>query len=254
MKSKPTKPLDALDWRILEELQSNARLTLSELGQRIGLSQPAVSERLKRLESRGVIQGYSARINYQAVGLDLLAIVRIKTTFEELQSCLKLFASMPEVLEVHRVTGEDCLILKVIVPQAARLASVIDRLAKYGSVSTSIVLSSTPPRAHHSQSARRGWRGRTPDRPACARFYTLALGALLLLVARLFGLITITARLTRLLAATADGAMLTFTIIVLCLLGSLTTLFRDTLTLTTLILTAVLLVRHKLTLIILRST
>jgi Lrp/AsnC family leucine-responsive transcriptional regulator len=145
MKSKRSEHLDALDWCIIEQLQSDGRVTLSELGKRVGLSQPAVSERVKRLESCGVIEGYSARINFQAVGLDLLAIARVKTTFEKLQSCLKLFASMPEILEVYRVTGEDCFILKVIVPRAVQLESVIDRLAKYGSVTTAIVLSTTRP-------------------------------------------------------------------------------------------------------------
>jgi Lrp/AsnC family leucine-responsive transcriptional regulator len=145
MQSKRTERLDTTDWRIIEELQLDGRVPLATLGKRIGLSQPAVSERVKRLESLGVIEGYAARVNFQAVGLDLLAIARIRTTFEKLQACLKLFASMPEILEVHRVTGEDCLILKVLVPRAAQLESVIDRLAKYGSVTTSIVLSSVRP-------------------------------------------------------------------------------------------------------------
>jgi Lrp/AsnC family leucine-responsive transcriptional regulator len=92
-----------------------------------------------------VIEGYSARINYQAVGLELLAIVRVRTSFEKLQACLKLFAAMPEILEVFRVTGEDCLVLKVVVPRAAQLQTVVDRLAKHGSVTTSIVLSSLSP-------------------------------------------------------------------------------------------------------------
>jgi Lrp/AsnC family leucine-responsive transcriptional regulator len=145
MNSRHSGRLDAIDWRIIEALQLNARISLATLGRHIGLSQPAVSERVKRLESLGVIEGYSARINYQAVGLDLLAIVRVKTSFEKLQSCLKLFAAMPEILEVFRVTGEDCLVLKVVVPRAAQLQSVVDRLAKYGSVTTSIVLSSLSP-------------------------------------------------------------------------------------------------------------
>jgi hypothetical protein len=96
--------------------------------------------------------------------------------------------------------------------------------------------------------------GRTPDRPACARFYSVGLGALILLVARLSALITITACLTRLLATTANRAVLTFTILVLCLLVSLTTLFLTTLALTALILAALFLVRHKHILIIFRST
>ncbi|MFL6602590.1 MAG: Lrp/AsnC family transcriptional regulator [Steroidobacteraceae bacterium] len=145
MKPKRAGRLDRVDWRIIEELQNDGRMSLSSLGKRVGLSQPAVSERVKRLESVGVIEGYAARINFHAVGLDLLAIARVKTTFEKLQACLKLFKAMPEILEVHRVTGEDCLILKLLVPRAEQLESVIDRLAKYGSVTTSIVLSSLPP-------------------------------------------------------------------------------------------------------------
>jgi Lrp/AsnC family leucine-responsive transcriptional regulator len=145
MKSKHIERLDIIDWRIIEELQLDGRVPLSTLGRKVGLSQPAVSERVKRLESTGVIDGYAARINFHAIGLDLLAIARVKTTFERLQACLKVFTSMPEILEVHRVTGEDCFILKVLVPRASQLESVIDRLAKYGSVTTSIVLSSMRP-------------------------------------------------------------------------------------------------------------
>ena len=156
MKSKRVERLDMLDWRIIEELQLDGRVPLSTLGRRVGLSQPAVSERVKRLESAGVIDGYAARINFHAIGLDLLAIARVKTTFEKLQACLKVFASMPEILEVHRVTGEDCFILKVIVPRASQLESVVDRLAKYGSVTTSIVLSSRRPMpvTHRTTAAR----------------------------------------------------------------------------------------------------
>ena len=145
MKSRRARPLDAFDWQIVEALQLDARSSLSLLGKRIGLSQPAVSERVKRLEAAGIIEGYTARINYHAVGLDLLAIVRLKTTFDKMPLCLRLFSSMPQILEVHRVTGEDCFVLKVIVPRAAQLESVVDRLAKHGSVTTSIVLSSQRP-------------------------------------------------------------------------------------------------------------
>lgn len=145
MNSKGAHSLDAIDWRLIEELQVDARVPLSRLGKRVGLSQPAISERVRRLEAAGVIEGYTARINYQAVGLDLLAVVRVKTTFDKLQPCIRMFASMPEILEVYRVTGEDCFVLKVIVARAQQLESVIDQLAKHGSVTTSIVLSSQSP-------------------------------------------------------------------------------------------------------------
>jgi len=145
MKSKPRYELDKLDWRIIEQLQVNSRKPLAQMGREIGLSQPAISERVKRLEQSGVIEGYSARVNAHAVGLDLVAFARLQTSFQHLKACYRLFASMPEILEVHRVTGEDCFFLKVIVPRAAELELVVDRLAKYGSVKTSIVLSSTTP-------------------------------------------------------------------------------------------------------------
>jgi len=145
MKKSSRVELDKLDWRIVEQLQVNSRKALAQLGREIGLSQPAISERVKRLESKGVIEGYSARVNTQALGLDLIAFARLKTSFQFLKPCLQLFASIPQIIEVHRVTGEDCFILKVIVPRAADLESIIDRMAKYGSVTTSIVLSSTPP-------------------------------------------------------------------------------------------------------------
>jgi Lrp/AsnC family leucine-responsive transcriptional regulator len=145
MKSRRDKTLDAIDWKLIEALQIDARTSLSALGKTVGLSQPAVSERVKRLESLGIIEGYSARINYTLIGLDLLAIIRVKTTFDKLPACLKYFSATPEILEVYRVTGEDCLILKVVVARASQLEVIVDKIAKYGSATTSIVLSSRPP-------------------------------------------------------------------------------------------------------------
>jgi Lrp/AsnC family transcriptional regulator, leucine-responsive regulatory protein len=145
MKTKRHNNLDSIDWKLLEALQVDARTSLSTLGRRVGLSQPAVSERVKRLESLGIIEGYTARINHHLIGLDLFAIIRVKTTIEKLQACLRAFKHMPEVLEVHRVTGEDCLVLKVIVARASQLEPIVDKIAKFGSVTTSIVLSSQPP-------------------------------------------------------------------------------------------------------------
>ena len=105
--------LDRLDLSILEALQDNARTPLSEVGRRIGLSQPATSERVKRLEERGIIAGYGARIDPAALGLGMMAIIRLKTTHEHIKPALRAFAEMPHVIEVHRMTGEDCFLLKV---------------------------------------------------------------------------------------------------------------------------------------------
>ncbi|WP_108661791.1 Lrp/AsnC family transcriptional regulator [Acuticoccus kandeliae] len=138
------QPLDRIDIAILEALQENARTPLSELGRRIGLSQPAMSERVKRLEERGVIAGYGARIDPAALGLGMMAIIRVRTTHEWIKPCLARFAEMPHVIEVHRMTGEDCFLLKVIVPSPGELETIVDAIARFGAVTTSLVLRSEP--------------------------------------------------------------------------------------------------------------
>jgi Lrp/AsnC family transcriptional regulator, leucine-responsive regulatory protein len=108
--------LDPTDIAIIEVLQEDGRIAMSELGRRIGLSQPATSERGKRLEERGVIAGYGARIDPVALRLGMMAIIRLRTTHENILTCLKQFSEMPQVMEVLRPTGEDCFLLKVLVP------------------------------------------------------------------------------------------------------------------------------------------
>lgn len=136
--------LDRLDVAILEALQENARMPLSEVGRRIGLSQPATSERVKRLEERGIIVGYGVRIDPAALGLGMMAIVRLKTTHEHIKPALRAFGEMPHVIEVHRMTGEDCFLLKVIVPTPGQLETIVDSIARFGAVTTSLVLRSEP--------------------------------------------------------------------------------------------------------------
>ncbi|MBS7545980.1 Lrp/AsnC family transcriptional regulator [Ancylobacter oerskovii] len=138
--------LDDRDLDILEALQEDGRLPLSELGRRIGLSQPAVSERVKRLEERGVIAGYGARIDLAAVGLRMTAIIRLKTAHEHIRACLDAFDDLPYVVEVHRVTGNDCFVLKAIVPAPEYLAVIVDAIGRFGEVTTSLVLRSEPAR------------------------------------------------------------------------------------------------------------
>ncbi|MBC8725677.1 Lrp/AsnC family transcriptional regulator [Paraburkholderia sp. 31.1] len=146
MKTKPVT-LDRLDWRILEVLQRNARVTNTQLGKQIGLSQPAVTARIRRLEERGVIEGYAARINPGLVGRGIAAIVRIRTTHAEIERCLSAFEAMPEIVEAHRITGEDCFIVRIVVEEMAQLETAIDALARFGPVATSVVLASYPPKA-----------------------------------------------------------------------------------------------------------
>lgn len=143
----PTHNLDRLDIAILEALQENARTPLSEVGRRIGLSQPATSERVKRLEERGIILGYGARVDAAALGLGMMAIVGIKTTHEHIKPALLAFAEMPHVVEVHRITGKECFLLKVLVPTPGQLETIVDTIARFGAVTTSLVLRSEPVKA-----------------------------------------------------------------------------------------------------------
>jgi Lrp/AsnC family transcriptional regulator, leucine-responsive regulatory protein len=143
---KANGALDRIDHAILEALQADGRASLSELGRRIGLSQPAMSERVKRLEERGVITGYGARVDPRALGLGTAAIIRLKTTHAHIVACLKQFAAMPEIIEVHRVTGEDCFILRALVPVPEDLERIVDTLGRFGAVTTNVVLRSEPPK------------------------------------------------------------------------------------------------------------
>lgn len=149
-KPKPKRPksvaLDETDHAILAILQDDGRLSLSELGRRIGLSQPAMSERVRRLEESGVITGYGARLDPRVLGLSTAAIIRLRTTHEHIRACLDRFASMPEVIEVHRCTGEDCFIVRALVPSPGDLERIVDALGRYGVVTTSVVLRSESPK------------------------------------------------------------------------------------------------------------
>ncbi|MHA6838815.1 Lrp/AsnC family transcriptional regulator [Ralstonia pseudosolanacearum] len=112
----------------------------------IGLPQPAVAARIKRLEEQGVIEGYGARINPGFVGRGISAIVRIRTTHAQIKQCLSAFDAMPEIVEAHRITGEDCFMVRMVVAEMTQLEMAIDALARFGPVTTSVVLASYPPK------------------------------------------------------------------------------------------------------------
>lgn len=140
-----TRPeLDPTDVAILEILQDDGRISVSELGRKIGLSQPATSERVKRLEERGILAGYRAVVDPASLGLGMMAVIRLRTTHEHIKACLKQFSEMPQVIEVLRLTGEDCFHLKVVVPSPTDLESIVDSIARHGTVTTAIVLRSEP--------------------------------------------------------------------------------------------------------------
>jgi Lrp/AsnC family leucine-responsive transcriptional regulator len=141
-------PLDGTNQKLLAELQDDARLSLAELGRRVGLSSPAVAERLARLESEGCITGYRTDIDAKALGYSLSAIIRIRPAARQLQRVAELARTSSEVVECHRVTGEDCFFAKAHVRSIEHLEELIDRFTPYGQTTTSIIQSSpVPPRA-----------------------------------------------------------------------------------------------------------
>ena len=137
--------LDDTNRRLLAELQDDARLSLAELGRRVGLSSPAVAERVARLERDGVITGYRATIDPRALGLALSTVIRIRPAPGRLANVAELAQRTPEVIECRRITGEDCYILLAHVRDVLHLEDVIDRFAVLGQTTTSIVQSSPVP-------------------------------------------------------------------------------------------------------------
>lgn len=106
-------PFDDVDRDILGILQGEGRISVTELAQRIHLSQPATSARVRRLEDAGIIAGYSARIDAEAIGLTIHAVVRLRTTHAQVPDALAQFAALSEVTRIYRVTGDDCFLLDV---------------------------------------------------------------------------------------------------------------------------------------------
>lgn len=137
---------DATDLRIVTELQSDGRLSMAELGRRVGLSPPAVAERVGRLERDGVITGYRAEIDPRKVGLGLSTVIRIRPSPGQLQNVGDLARRTPEVVECRRVTGDDCYVMTAHVRDVEHLEEVIDHFAVLGSTTTAIVQSSPVPR------------------------------------------------------------------------------------------------------------
>lgn len=131
-------PLDAYDTRILGELQADARLSLAELGRRVHLSQPAVAERVKKLEAADVIKGYRARVNLAALGYGIRALVRVgRCDFERMS---RLLQERPEVVHACNITGEDSWLVEIAVVDVAHLDAVIGEFCLLGETSTSIIL------------------------------------------------------------------------------------------------------------------
>jgi Lrp/AsnC family leucine-responsive transcriptional regulator len=144
------KLLDETGWQLLHELQQNARLSFSELGQRVGLSSPAVAERVRKMEDAGIITGYHAEVDPAKLGFPVMAIVRMtslarsgKYAGASYRQVVTLVNQFPEVIESYRATGSDITMMLVIATSVGHLDDVIDRLGELGQTTTSILL--TPP-------------------------------------------------------------------------------------------------------------
>ena len=136
------KLLDEVGWQILRALQEDARLSFAELGRRVGLSLPAVAERVRRLEEAGIITGYRAEVNMAKIGLPIMVFIRLNTPRDQYPALIALLNNLPQALECHHLTGPESFIIKIVVASIADLETLIGQLSAYGQTTTSIVLSS----------------------------------------------------------------------------------------------------------------
>jgi Lrp/AsnC family transcriptional regulator, leucine-responsive regulatory protein len=135
------KLLDQTSWQILKILQEDARIPFKELGQKVGLSSPAVADRVRRLEEAGIITRYRAELNLEKLGLPLRAFITIKSFGHRCNEIRTLMQESPEVQACYRVAGNDHYLVKVAVTSVSHLEQLVDRFIPYATVTTSIVLS-----------------------------------------------------------------------------------------------------------------
>lgn len=133
--------VDEINWAILENLQENARISLAELGRKVGLTAPAVAERIKRMEDAGIIRGYYTKLSYLKSGYQLKALVTLKVFMGKLKPFLEKVAEFEEVVNCYRITGNENIIMEVVLLNQSHLEKFIDRLISYGETKTHIVLS-----------------------------------------------------------------------------------------------------------------
>jgi Lrp/AsnC family leucine-responsive transcriptional regulator len=141
----PNDLLDAKNVELLRLLQRDPRQPMSELARRVGMSGPAVRERVQRLEEAGVIRGYWLDIDPRTIGLPIAAIIRVRPAPGQLQRVADLAREITNVTECHRITGEDCFIVKIYLDAIDSLDGVLDRFLAFGTTTTSIIQSSPVP-------------------------------------------------------------------------------------------------------------
>ena len=135
------RSLDTTDWRLLEELQADGRLSYNELARRVSLSPPAVADRVRRLEDLGVISGYHARVDPARAGLPLTAFVQMRCRLDRCLLKTSQASDYPEIVEIHKLTGDYCSMLKVRAASMEHFEGLLERVGQHGEMRTSVVLS-----------------------------------------------------------------------------------------------------------------
>src|SRR6056297_2202091 len=133
--------IDGLNWKILNRLQENARESFANIGRYIGLTAPAVGERVKKMEDTGIILGYSAVVSYSQTGHQLKAIITLRAFMGKLKPFLAIVNTFDEVVNCYRITGNENIVMEVVIKDQFHLEKFIDKLIQYGETRTNIVLS-----------------------------------------------------------------------------------------------------------------
>jgi Lrp/AsnC family transcriptional regulator, leucine-responsive regulatory protein len=134
--------LDETYWAILQALQENARVSFAELGKRVGLTAPAVAERVRKMEDAGIINGYHADVNLAALGLPISVIIQLASPHGRSKDIVEMVKDTPEVTACHNLTGRDCYMIQAAVASIPHLETLLAKLSSYGQTTTSIILSS----------------------------------------------------------------------------------------------------------------
>lgn len=137
--------MDSLDLKILTTLDADARRPYADMAREFGISQPTVADRIRRLESRGIVRGAMLCVDHARLGFNVSAFVRLRASPSKKRSLAEIARGMPQVIEMHSVTGDDCMIARVVARSVEELAEILQRLTVFGDSSTSVVLETIIP-------------------------------------------------------------------------------------------------------------